>query len=241
MSHASIHEKCKKAEESLRIYIYPIPAEAGRAKLDQQILGHFQMEQEFFRFIRKEKKITITEDPEKANAFFIDHHMLHLSSQRQSCSDIHKHLTAISNNVVDRLPYYNKSQGKDHFFFSVYDHGPFCEHVCQTDKEYADGITNAMSKIEGTNFIGNFGMDDANGDKKYHQSYSQVTGALCHRVGKDIVIPQLFGQSMDHYRRKYPYTGILERQFDSSFSGSFWGERVPVLMTMSKYRFIDTY
>ena len=167
-----------RAEAGLRIYIYPIPASATRANTESnQILSHFMMEQHFFRHLRNQhKSMLVEDDPAKANAFFIDHHMLHLSSQQKSCGEIDAHLRDIVNNVLVTQPYYNRSGGADHFFFSVFDHGPFCEHVCQNDGAFSASITATMERLWGANFIGNFGMDDASGDKGYKQVGRCVSG-----------------------------------------------------------------
>lgn len=59
---------------------------------------------------------------------------------------------------------------------------------------------------------------------------------VCHRVGKDIVVPQVMTFHSLGYRAKFPHTGGLFRPFDSSFAGSLWGDRDPTLRTMAKYR-----
>lgn len=238
-----VARKCDKAESQLRLYIYPIPAGAARANTESSILAHFMLEVGFFRYLLKQQKhVTVTSDPSNANAFFIEHHMIHLSAQSgvgdRGCADIEQHLRLIVDNVIIAQPYYNRSGGRDHFFFSVYDHGPFCEHVCQGDKTHSASITNTLERLSGLNFIGNFGMDDAKGDKGYHQSWSHK-GTLCHRIGQDIVIPQIINHQLLQFRKRFPYTGVLERPFDSSFAGSYWGERAPMLGDMAKYRIVD--
>lgn len=81
-SEASMLQKADHAESQLRAYIYPIPGEAGRADLQQGVLSHFQLESSYYQFLQTENKshhISLVTDPAQANAFFIDHHMLHLN------------------------------------------------------------------------------------------------------------------------------------------------------------------
>lgn len=231
-------EKCRIAEDALRIFIYPIPEEAGITSTDNVLL-HFTMETHFYKYLKsQQKRVVVVPSPDTANAFFVDHHMLHLSAEhgKEGCGKVDHHLRTIADAVINKMPYYNKSGGADHFFVSIFDHGPFCEHVCQNDRQFSSSITATMLRLEGANFIGNYGMDGE--DKGYAQSYSK-SGMQCHRPGRDIVIPQIMGAHMLEYRQKFCYTGGLVRPLDSSFSGSYWGERAPMLSTMAKMRHID--
>lgn len=49
----------------------------------------------------------------------------------------------------------------------------------------------------------------------------------CHRSQSDIVIPQLIVRGLEVYQTFYE-TKIPYRQFDSTFSGSTWGQRKPL-------------
>lgn len=61
------------------------------------------------------RKSIIVTDPEQANAFLIDHEWIRAT--RNHCdTTIQDHLVPIINNVIDNYPYFNRSQGKDHFF-----------------------------------------------------------------------------------------------------------------------------
>jgi hypothetical protein len=182
-----------------------------------------------------------------ANAFFIEHHMMSLAHRggKEACVLIANHLRDVTRNVVDAMPYFNKTNGRDHFFVSMFDHWPFCEHVCH-QHELAGEITMLLLRLENANFIGNFGMDDNLGDKDYHQSWSMKnlagtngTQHLCHKVGRDIVIPQPYLRGLITFRKEFRSTGGLWRSLDSSFSGSYWGERVPVMKRMAKYKYVD--
>ena len=73
-----------------------------------------------------------------------------------------------------------------------------------------------LLRLENANFIGNFGMDDNLGDKDYHQSWSMKnlagtngTQHLCHKVGRDIVIPQPYLRGLITFRKESRSTGGL--------------------------------
>lgn len=98
------------------------------------------------------RRVILVSDPNIANAFIIDHDWLRISHMNCEVT-IHRHLVPIINNVVDNYPYYNRSQGKDHFFMAVYDTGPFCNMQCVT-KHNKETHTNILSRISNSSFIG---------------------------------------------------------------------------------------
>lgn len=116
------------------------------------------------------RKHMIVSDPEQANVFIINHDWIR--TNRYHCEEaLEKHLVPIVNNIVDNYPYYNRSQGLDHFFLgltclsslfyccydvidvAVYDEGPFCRHNCvEADKSQIH--QQAIARIANASFIG---------------------------------------------------------------------------------------
>lgn len=164
----------------------------------------------------------VVDDPEQANVFIIDHDWVSVS--RKHCSlAIEKHLTPIINNVIYNYPFFNRSFGRDHFFFAVYDNGAFCSlQPCEERRDRS-----ILYKIFNVSQIGNQGMDR---DTYYESPDSSVLKSVwnsklpfnipCHRSEKDIVIPQLMQLGIRYFKNntsRFPY-----RIYDSSFSGAMW-------------------
>jgi hypothetical protein len=83
--------------------------------------------------------------------------------------------------------------------------GPFCRHF----------QSNQYLRIYGANYIGNFGSPS--------YMHSEV---LCHRVGRDIVIPQRMTRH-SHFHNHTIFAHLF-RQYDSSFSGTIWNHPPPM-------------
>lgn len=186
------------------------------------------------------RKMMIVNDPNIANSFLIDHDWYRYT--KKDCGGaVWKHMKIIIENVIDHQPYFNRSQGRDHFFMAVYDKGPFCDMQCvRSEQERL-----IIERLNDASYIGNYGMD--------HQTYfypgSQTLtwkyrkfGRPCHREGQDIVIPQLLLPQTVSMSKKYHNTHVPYREFDSTFAGNSWGERSPVReMSQSMIHDYNTY
>lgn len=222
------------AESQLKIYIYPIPAEASTIHGNHDMLGHFQIEYLFRKYLYAlndhvpsddPRRVMIVDDPSKANAFLIDHDYMRLVRGNQ-CDDLrNKHMKVIIDNVVNNLPYFNRTNGADHFFMAVYDNG-YCAVTCEQDVYQTDKSlkTSVFYRLLKANAIGNYGMD-----AKTFEGESPDKVFPCHRPNHDIVVPQLFqDDSSKEFFLKYHKGRVSYREFDSSFSGASWGERKPL-------------
>lgn len=84
---------------------------------------------------------------------------------------------------------------------------------------WESSLASEFRRIIGANYIGNYGMD-----AQYAEAH-RVDRILCHRVGKDIVIPQYMGQ----WSNMFLVHNNLYRQYDSVWAGSIWGDRDPLV------------
>jgi hypothetical protein len=80
-------------------------------------------------------------------------------------------------------------------------------------------LAEEFRRLAGANYIGNYGMDS-----KYEEDHP-MSSVPCHRVGKDIVIPQYMGQ----WSNMFLSHSNLYRPYDSVWAGSIWGDRNPLV------------
>lgn len=95
------------------------------------------------------RRLMIVEDPKKANAFLIDHEWTRYLKSHHCKTVLKNYISEIVHRVVNEYPYYNRSQGYDHFMMNVYDHGPFCKTECNESGDHA-----VLFKIMNVSFIG---------------------------------------------------------------------------------------
>lgn len=176
----------------------------------------------------------VVDDPSRANVFIIEHDWLRMNWIKCHIN-IEQHLTPVINNVVDNYPYYNLSNGRDHFFLALFDHGILCEADCANNsqgKECDDicsknPIARVVARIANASFIGNYGMDSLT----FHHDNGTLRSEYsmpCHRIDRDIVIPQIVPDSFTHKFYRYFDTHIPHRKFDSVFSGLVYAWRRPL-------------
>jgi hypothetical protein len=176
--------------------------------------------------INDSRKLMVVNDPSIANAFLIDHDW-YRHTKKDCGGAVWKHMKPIIENVIDHQPYFNRSQGRDHFYMAVYDRGPFCDMQCVRTADERKII----ERLENASYIGNYGMDRLT---FYYPNSNEIVwkykrlGRPCHRAGQDIVIPQLLLPQTAAMHKKYRQTHLPYREFDSSFAGNAWGERAPV-------------
>ena len=151
-SEAKLIELIERAEQELKIFVYPMPEQARRCKMekiDGRMTGFppssgrmremFQMEQMLPRYFTT----IATKDPNEADVFIIYHEWICLrvgneEFERRNFGPrfskepffgetiAREHLKPIFDNVIHNYPYFNQSYGHDHFMTSVFDNGPFC-------------------------------------------------------------------------------------------------------------------
>ena len=238
------------AIEELKIFIYPIPTEAKvELKEDNEVMRHFSIEKGFNDFIRTSSqvyknepsssmKIKVTNDPMDANAFIIDHYTAKIYlTHSDNCSILYsQHLSPIVYNVIHNYPYFNFSRGADHFYIDTFDTGTICADMnvffhgfLLTNPTCVESRRSIVDQIRNVSFIGNYGMDLAT-FKKGSQRFEigrivNMTGEVCHRPDKDIVIPQPTDPARTRAKASPHDHTKLVREFDSTFSGSIWGDR----------------
>ena len=224
-------EMIQHAESQLRIHIYPIPSN-DLSKSESDLMGHFRIENLYRKYLKALKSHVgeddprhnmVVDDPSQANAFIIDNDYMRLTKVAK-CEGVRKHMDAVVHNVVDVNPYFNRSNGEDHFFMAVYDKS-YCAVTCEAEIYERDKSmkSSAFYRILKANAIGNYGMDD----KTFQGGPDGVFP--CHRTNHDIVVPQLFQEDgSKEFFLKYHNSRIPARQFDSTFSGASWGERKPL-------------
>lgn len=84
---------------------------------------------------------------------------------------------------------------------------------------WREPLAKEFRRLAGANYIGNYGMDD-----EYERTHP-LSNVPCHRVGKDIVIPQYMGQ----WSNMFLSHSNLYRPYDSVWAGSIWGNRTPLV------------
>lgn len=241
-----------EAIASLRIFIYPLPANVVLPTKDriERTEEHFQIQYIFIEYLKKifiEKdsylhgdplKYLVVDDPEQANVFFIEAYWFGIE-----CPDsTERHRVPILNNVVDNYPYYNRSGGYDHFMFTVYDNGGLCDVGC-SEAEVCNGrYSCVIQKIKGASFIGNYGMD-----YKFYSDPVQIDlphswDEICHRSDIDIVIPQLLERNRVYFIQDHssPDLYTLPRKYVSCFHGRYHGQRKPLGQLVSNGSMHDT-
>ena len=171
------------------------------------MLLHFSVEEKFKEFIRESSEayihlndtIRVTSDPTEANAFIIDHHTARIYlDHSDNCSQLFSgHLLPIAANVIRNYPYFNRSRGADHFYIDTFDTGTICadmnvffENFLLTNPSCREDRRILIGQIRNVSFIGNYGMDLGSfvkGTQKIDIGrIINMTGDICHRVGKDI-------------------------------------------------------
>jgi len=227
MSEIDLVHLIQRTTTDLRLFIYPIPSSAMAAH-GSNGLPHFSMEKVFAQYLRNQVNTSaigavVVNDPSTANAFLIEQHHTNLQIGLQNCAYVLKeHLLPILDNVINNYPYFNRSKGADHFYFSVYDKGEICSDWCTPQDQAL-----YLPKLENVSLIGNYGMDRA--------SFKQGE-KICFRPEQDIVIPQPveFQPFFDHLNHPK-----LFREFDATFAGSLWGDRDPYLDVMGRSALFD--
>lgn len=224
----------EQAEKQLKIYIYPMPKGIHVSVDDNELMGHFRIENLFRKYLKSlsshlssndSRHAMVVDDPNIANVFLIDHDWMKLTSQID-CNWINDgYMQHIVRNVVDLNPYYNRSQGKDHFFLAVYDNS-YCGSHCDKYEQDKSMKSSAFWRILDASAIGNYGMDrdTFNDEKEYPYP--------CHRSGYDIVVPQLIedSRSLDFFNH-HSVNRIPVREFDSTFSGSVIVDTLVLLLS----------
>lgn len=84
---------------------------------------------------------------------------------------------------------------------------------------WREPLAQEFRRIAGANYIGNYGMDNE------YEEDNPLSDVPCHRVGKDIVIPQYMGQ----WSNMFLSHSNLYRPYDSVWAGSIWGDRQPLV------------
>lgn len=185
--------------------------------------------------INDPRRYMIVNESHQANAFIINHQILRIINdqcgpgvQKRIWS---KHIIPIIDHMKLDYPYFNKSYGgHDHFFISMYDFGIFCGHLCDVPNKRLE-----LLQLRNVSFIGNYGMDELHyykEKKKFHgnsgkhifnsNSFAELIAnnrTPCHRVGKDIVIPQIINTKSFIFYQKYINTHLSHREYDSMFTG----------------------
>lgn len=166
-------------------------------------------------------------------------------------NSVEHHLRPIVNNVVDNYPYYNRSNGHDHFLVYPYDFGVLCSgrHLredwseisnCPVDEKVGHKYFCHVSRIINTSFIGNYGMDSKYyNDNEYTFGLKKCIGdcpkVVCHRPHIDIVTPQYLTPDThacysDLVSNHHLY---VKRDIDSCFKGNYRNQR-SILKEMKK-------
>jgi len=235
INESQLIDLVRRAYGEVRMFIYPIPPEVLPSYKTPVMLTHFKLEHKFTEYFKQLHNLSIqnsssfksilVSDPSEANVFLIDHWTLRMAFfGEKEAPKIWSHLKAIVENVIKNYPYYNRSQGYDHFFIATSDHGAICDSTWfGTKVEHITRIINAS-------FIGNYGADlkTFTPDK-----------IPCHRPGKDIVVPQIID-----------FEGILSfwnninrpiymRAYDSTFAGTIWEDRETAMKEMAEKMNLD--
>lgn len=239
------------------------PCILGKSR--NSIVSHFKAEYlllEYFRSFEMsndQRKFMITKDAKEANIFLIDHQWLRIVNDHcpepWRSSVFTDHLIPIIHNVLYNFPFYNQSNGHDHFFLGLYDLGPWCKMLCDLKDERSELIL-----LRNASYIGNYGMDEL--------SYRELGGysrSPCHRpgilyclissfillidliiLGKDIVIPNLIHKKTWDFYHQYNNSHLPFREFDSTFTCYIFSDakkpfRRPLrnMYTMNKKDYID--
>jgi hypothetical protein len=195
------------AEQQLKIYLYEVPHQAGGGSIElKNALNHFKSEyllMDYFRSavyrVGKRSKSMCVTDPEDANTFLIVHHVY--TGVFENMVDQVNHLKSVIDAVL-QLPYYDKNEGRDHYFMAVHATGAFLMN------EIRRPLAQQFLRIKNANYIGNFGS----------------TNSDAFRIGRDIVIPQFMGE----WPNMFLEHANLLRPYDSVWSGSDWGDREPL-------------
>ncbi len=123
----------KAAQAGLKIYIYPHPRNPEDSQQRKIIHNHFMIEKFFVDYLRRilnskkkysfedSRRSLVVDKPEEANAFIIDHNWITRGHLYTNCTEFYiRNMFPIINTVVDKYPYFNRSGGRDHFFFAVH-------------------------------------------------------------------------------------------------------------------------
>lgn len=136
----------------------------------------------------------ITEDPSKADLFWVDHSLVANWIRRKSSGEStsgsvllqsywHWHLRPALERIYCELPYFNASGGRDHIFVYVMDSGPICEIGHSSDLFANDPVFKAV--IHPMIHIEYDGGVNVSSPKLRRSSYR----SNCFRPGWDINIP----------------------------------------------------
>ena len=133
MTENDLLQLVNNANIDLRFFIYPMPTRTYLSNKDSLLLSHFRLEHKFIEYLQINHALNIkinnsafkpflVSDPEEANVFIIEHRQLKLSSLGGGECDnlLHKHLAVIVDNVIFNYPYYNRSNGWNHFYMAMY-------------------------------------------------------------------------------------------------------------------------
>jgi hypothetical protein len=215
-NHQELLNLAKTAERNLKFFIYAVPDEISVPQ------SHFNLEYTFPHYLYGLHDLFKSDDPrynmlvtnpEEANAFLIDCRWIaHVHKRPSGEQDATvSYLIPIVNKVINDYPYFNRTMGADHFLIQMFDNGPFGNMVGLPNGD--DLFHSTMRRLANTNFIGNYGMD--------LETFGNEPPK--HRPGKDIVIPQPIRPTRFNELRKLEV--IRNREYDSFFTGSTWGDR----------------
>lgn len=215
-NESEILQLIQSVENQMRIFIYPNPKRVTQLIYERlEVADHFQAEKLFTMYLQKYRSHQIVKYPSQANAFFIDlrlEYALHITNMSIN------YVEPIIRNVVENYPFYNRSNGRDHFLFALFDQGILCG---------AHGYNNATYYIRkyilNAHFINNFGTIN-----------ESEHGLLCHRENYDIPFPQMY--SLENLRLHEDMSISLGsfRPFDSTFAGNIGNKIRSPLMDMNR-------
>jgi hypothetical protein len=129
ITEESLFNAIKLAETEIKIFIYNA-TDVYRPISLKNSLKHFRSEYLFTDYLQlisessnhqdHRKKMIVT-NPEHANTFLIDHRVF--NGQFFSVDEMVVYIRTLIDRVVLDLPFYNRTGGKDHYFFGVHSNG----------------------------------------------------------------------------------------------------------------------
>ena len=220
-----------EVKNNLKIFVYPMPPYVLRCggSFKHYYRRSFDVELRLPMYIRN-STMYVT-DPNVADLYLIDHEwacLMHdddaeIKHSREAITSYH--LVPIMTNIIYNFSFYNRSGGSDHLLICVLDQGPFCGKYVQ---RYKPDTIKFLSLIENVTIIGNNGIDGKNRlilHAEVDQSHANEL-IICHRKGKDIVIPQAVDLPYSPTRNKSevasPAQQRLQRKAVTYFQGGIF-------------------